>query len=707
MPVNLYEAFGLTPGQVSSPPSLQDFATQEAQRQGVDPKLVLSVIQTESGGDPKALSLKGARGPMQLMPGTARELGVNPNDPYDNIKGGISYLKKQLESFGTPALALAAYNAGPGAVSEHGGIPPYSETQNYIKKVSDKYQSLQSQDMPIQPQKRDQQAQQQGPVNLYQVYGLTPGKEQQSQVDQPEISPPSPSSLSQALNGLKQGAIDTGSGLVRGAGSIGSTLLAPGDILQSWIEGKGLNLDYNRQRRADIDRGLQELTGSNPKSAPFQLSKLVGEIAGTAGTGSAISQGLKNLPGIANSIPGLLSSIESGGMSLGESVPEGILGKLATRTAGGAVTGGASSGLVDPSTAGMGATVGGVLPGILSGAGATIKAVTPSGVSPEVAGLAQRAKDLGIDIPADRLGGNRFLNGLASSLDYIPFSGRTASMQNVNDQFKKAVSRTFGEESPNITQALRNARGRLGGEFESVLSGHSVKIDQQFLDDLAESASRAESELGPSQAKVIQNQINTILDKGINGEIDGKAAYNIKKTLDTIGNRGSSEAFYATDLKKSLMGALDRSLPPEEATAFATTRKEYGNMLDIEKLARNGAEGDLSVARLGNLKRTNNPDLVELADIAAQFMKEREGQHGALQRVMMAGQKIVGGGLAITHPYMMAALTAGGRGTNILLNSQPVKNAVTNGLLVSDLGQAAQPFLPAAYQLPGLLSGEQ
>lgn len=115
--------------------NLQDIAIQEATRLGVDPSLVLRTMRQESGGNPNAVSPKGARGPMQLMPATARQLGVDPNDPADNIRGGVRYLKQQLDTFGDPRLALAAYNAGPGAVRRYGGIPPYAETQNYVGSI--------------------------------------------------------------------------------------------------------------------------------------------------------------------------------------------------------------------------------------------------------------------------------------------------------------------------------------------------------------------------------------------------------------------------------------------------------------------------------------------------------------------------------------------------------------------------------------------
>jgi hypothetical protein len=114
---------------------LLDFAAQEAQRQGVDPELVRRVIRQESGGNPNAVSPKGARGLMQLMPATARDLGVNPDDPAENIRGGVKYLKQQLDTFGDPRLALAAYNAGPGAVRRAGGVPAYAETKGYVRSI--------------------------------------------------------------------------------------------------------------------------------------------------------------------------------------------------------------------------------------------------------------------------------------------------------------------------------------------------------------------------------------------------------------------------------------------------------------------------------------------------------------------------------------------------------------------------------------------
>ena len=98
--------------------------------------LFQALVWQESRFNPRARSSKGAIGYAQLMPGTAAKLGVNPHDPMQNLDGGARYLRAQLIRFRDVKLALAAYNAGPGAVAKHKGIPPYAETRNYVKRIT-------------------------------------------------------------------------------------------------------------------------------------------------------------------------------------------------------------------------------------------------------------------------------------------------------------------------------------------------------------------------------------------------------------------------------------------------------------------------------------------------------------------------------------------------------------------------------------------
>jgi hypothetical protein len=464
-------------------------------------------------------------------------------------------------------------------------------------------------------------------------------------------------------------------GVLRGAGSVGSTLLAPLDMAKDAINGKGLSLESNRQRRASMDGGLQSL-GAEPESGLYKTGKIGGEILGTAGVGGVLANGARAI----GAAPSVIAGLGSGGLNVA-----GVTGKagMALRGLTGAATGAATAGIVNPEDAGLGAAIGGGLP-VLAKAGAAgmhkMGSALRGNLSPEVVTLAERAKELGVDIPVDRITNSKPLNALASSLDYVPFSGRAATNDRMASQLNRAVSRTLGQDTDNVAQAVKSARSDLGGEFDRVLKANTVRVDQQFTDDLAQHVQRAASELGADGERVIGKQVADIAAKIQNGQIDGQAAYNIKQTLDRIAKQNSPASTYAKDLKNSLMSALDRSLGADEAAAFAKTRQQYGNMKTIEKMVANGVEGDISIARLAGKKGIYNKDLQELADISAQFLKPRESAHGAAQRVSL-GSLGIGVGAGVGSLPLALGAVAGGRATNSLLNSEAVKRVVMGGLL--------------------------
>jgi len=149
----------LTPGAVVRLPShfsdedLRPMLTQAGAAYDIDPDLLASVVRQESGGHPRAVSRAGAQGLMQLMPGTAADLGVTNNfAPGENIRGGTDYLNKLLDRYhNNLVLALAAYNAGPAAVDRWHGVPPYSETRAYVARVIHEYNRRYMQSHRIEP----------------------------------------------------------------------------------------------------------------------------------------------------------------------------------------------------------------------------------------------------------------------------------------------------------------------------------------------------------------------------------------------------------------------------------------------------------------------------------------------------------------------------------------------------------------------------
>jgi hypothetical protein len=470
--------------------------------------------------------------------------------------------------------------------------------------------------------------------------------------------------------GVLQSLGNVAAGALRGAGSIGATIMAPKDIISDALEGKGLSLESNRQRRADMDAALASM-GAQTDSFGYGAGKLAGEIAGTAGVPGVLAKGAQAM----KAAPALVEALRTGGLAA-----NGMTGAkgAAIRAGAGALGGGVSAGMVNPEDAQTGAIIGGALPGAgkLAGEAGKRLGVAMRGseaISPEVKALAQRAADLGIEVPADRLGDSKFLNAVTSGLNYVPFSGRAATEQKMTDQLAKAASNLVGENTSNLTKALRDAKSTIGGKFDSFLKSNTISVDDVFKSNVADVLKTAEKELGPDALKPIQNQVAEIFTKGANGQIDGQAAYNIKKTLDRIGKGTGNEAFHARQLRDSLMDALERSVGPDAAAEFKVARQQYGNMKQLEKIAQNGAEGDISVARLANMKNIGNPQLQELADIASQFVKPREAQHGSMQRAFAA---LGVGGLA--GAPALAGTMAGGRAINSALNSQTARSLMMN-----------------------------
>jgi hypothetical protein len=337
------------------------------------------------------------------------------------------------------------------------------------------------------------------------------------------------------------------------------------------------------------------------------------------------------------------------------------------------------------------------------------KLVSPSArVSPEVAALAQKADDLGIPLRAEQVTGSRPLAGVSAALDTIPFSGRDAAREAQRAAFNRAVARTFGENTDNLTTAVKNGQARLGARYDAILKNNPVSVDAQFTTDLARVVQDAQSELTDTQMNVLLKQVQNIQQAGANGQINGQAAYNLKKILDRIGkSQDSSLSYHAGELRNALMEAVDRSMPAQVAKQFADTRAQYANLISVRRLLKAGADGGVTPARLSNVKNLRG-DLKDVADVGATFLREPFGNSGTANRIIGAsllggtGAGYLGGtGLGgLLEPATLGAASATigtARAANALLGSRPVVNNILYGI------PGVQPLLPHTNRLLPLL----
>jgi hypothetical protein len=638
-----------------------------------------AVEHQESGGNRYAVSSKNARGNFQFMPATWKQYGRGKsiNDPVASRDAAARYLTDLYNKHGSLPLALAAYNGGDKGADFLARNPQFMhhpdykapantwrhQTADYVNKIMSALNPIGTANASEEPYQEPKQnaGDDEWEDITYQIRVPTKTAQGQSDDEWEDITDKIPDLPTQQPQQNKQPGVigtvlnaagDVGLGALKGASQIGSTFVSPFESEQE-----------NKDRRQSITNFIDDL-GANQESILYKAGELGAEIAGTAGIGGGISKAFQ----VAKYAPEVAAALESSGMAST---------KLAPRLAGGAISGAAQAGLINPDEAGTGAAIGASLPLAGKAAMTGVRAMTGK-VSPAVASLAQKAEQLGIDIPADRITNSKPLNALAASLEYIPLSGRSGSIEKMTDQFKTALSKTMGENTSNLRDAVNKAEINLGSKFDSALSSNNVIIDNTFMRDLMDAENLANKELVPDKAKIINNVIDDIYAMtNASGEIDGQAAYNIKKTLDRL-SKNNETGWYATQLKKSLMGALERSMTPADAAAFAKVRQQYGAYLTLDDMVK-GVDGDISSARVANIKSTHNPEINDLKDIAHQFMRTRESPHGAAQRVTLGGLGSALTGYAGGIPAIVGGMAAGNV-TNRALSSKAARKLAINGI---------------------------
>lgn len=436
---------------------------------------------------------------------------------------------------------------------------------------------------------------------------------------------------------VKKGAGNLLAGAVRGAGSIGATILAPIDIASDALAGKGLTLDSNRARRVAMDAGLESL-GADPTSMIYRGGKLAGEIAGTAGAGGVLANGVRGVAGMRAAtglepiLNGVARGLETGGFRVGELAGTGL--GTATRLATGAVTGGAAAGMVNPEDAGMGAMIGGALPGATQLAGKAGTALRGSvlPISPRLAETAGKSVEAGYVIPPNMVNPS-FKNQLVESV-----AGKQATQQ---------IAST---KNTQVTEGL--VRQALG-------IADDVPLTQSTLENLRKTAGKAYAEvssLSPQAATDLE-----ALKVARNEATGWFAAYNRSARPDDL-----AKAKAARELASQLETALEQhakaagrdSLIP----ALRDARKEIAKTYTVGR-SLNDAAGTVDARVLGRMYEKGLP-LSDGLDTAGRFASafptiakspQQVGSPAAHNLRSIASMAFGGGGLAAMGPFGVAA----------------------------------------------------
>lgn len=521
--------------------------------------------------------------------------------------------------------------------------------------------------------------------------------------------------------GVAQGAGNLLAGLVRGAGSIGATLLAPVDIASDAIAGKGLSLASNRERRAAMDAALGNM-GADTDSWMYKGGKLAGEIAGTAGAGGAVAnvagRGIGAVaPSLLPKAQPLLAAIQSGGMTAPGA-------NLLTRTAGGAITGGVTAAAVNPEDAVSGALAGGAMPGAVRALGAVGSAVgrqfRPGG---ESAQLARRAIDMGAPLGIADVAEGKFTKAVRSVLNDAPLTGGIGATQNDAKQkwFNRAVGEVFDAADDKLTpQVMDTAKKKMGDEFDRIWSNNALKVDNQLLTTLSKTRANASmlpkadrtrvlSMLDDLEGQVVQAADGSMV---IPGEVANRYQAAIRKASD------SAQGFLKNDLsalRKDVIGAFNRSVSPDDAAALALNQKKYKAFKTVEPLLNKGElgvagreAGDVPAGLLpGAVLQSykSNPagsPLAELSKIGSKYLVDRSPQTGGSTRALIQNSAIGGalGAGMFTNPLLAAPVIPAAMGLNQLLGAPMLARGLLNaqapqmgGLL--SFGQKAVPVLTA------------
>lgn len=493
-----------------------------------------------------------------------------------------------------------------------------------------------------------------------------------------------PAQVAKPDRGINGMVGDLVAGGVRGAGSIGATLLTPYDLIAGNTKSIG-----NPERRQAMDQALGML-GADTDSKSFTAGKVAGEIAGTAGAGGVVANAARAAAPVVTAAPKVanaLRAIETSGA---------VGGNMATRAAGGAVSGGVSAGMVDPSQAGTGAMIGGAFPVVTRAAGAAGSRVANM-VRPQVGptnALADKAVNTyGIPLGVADVSGSPMTKAVRSVLNDAPFIGSIgeAQREGVQAGFNKAVGSTFGAPEAKLTaQVMDQAKARIGAEFDRIWNNNALQVDSAFMQkviDLQRTAAKLPANEGGSLARELDDILSKVQpDQAGNLVVPGEVANRFQSYLRRRAEGSAGLRNELTDMRQSIIGAFNRSVSPADAAALTKNRGQYKAFKTVEPIL-NSAEagvagrvaGDIPAGLLPGavLKSYGNAagtELGDLSQIGSQFIADRVARTGGSNRALIQNS-MVGGALgagALTNPLLAAGVVPVAAGANWLLGNPAI-----------------------------------
>jgi hypothetical protein len=419
-----------------------------------------------------------------------------------------------------------------------------------------------------------------------------------------------------------QGLGNIAAGAVRGAGSIGATLVSPYDIAKDAIAGKGLSLASNRERRQGMDDALQTV-GAQPNSLLYKGGKLGGEIAGTAGTGTVLAKGAQAL----GAAPEVISAIQTAGMTTGNN-PVGFGAKaadMALRTGAGALTGGATAGLVNPSDAPMGVVIGGATPGVVSAAGKAGemigKVIRGPAQTPDALAAIQKARVAGLTIPPTQAKPtlvNRTLEGMAGKIS----TAQNASAAN-SPILNSMAARELGLPAntaitPEILDDLRREAGTAYAAIKSTGTITPTAAYGNALEKIAEPYRRASEGFPLADQSPVIKLVDSLMSPAFDASSAVAKISTLRDAADTAFRQGDkslgrSIKAASTALEDAVEQHLQDIGKPELLQAFKDGRQLIAKTYTVEK-ALNPSTGTIDAKKLGDMLKRNKPLSGELRD---------------------------------------------------------------------------------------------